>query len=77
MVVMMLISLILMIGYINQPEKGPSFQTDEFMSGYNSGYDACSASSGDDESDGSASNDEGLRVIVPCSRSGFCMYLLR
>ena len=31
----------------------------------------------DYESDGSASNDEGLRVIGTCSRSGFCMYLLR
>src|SRR5215203_2848029 len=28
--------------YINQPEKGPSFHTDEFMRGYNDGYDACS-----------------------------------
>jgi hypothetical protein len=24
--------------YINQPERGPSFHTDEFMIGYNSGY---------------------------------------
>jgi hypothetical protein len=28
--------------YINQPEKGPSFHTNEFMRGYNDGYDACS-----------------------------------
>jgi hypothetical protein len=28
--------------YINQPEKGPSFHTNEFMSGYNAGYNACS-----------------------------------
>ena len=27
--------------YINQPEKGPSFHTDEFMQGYYDGYDAC------------------------------------
>jgi hypothetical protein len=26
--------------YINQPEKGPSFHTNEFMRGYNDGYDA-------------------------------------
>lgn len=28
--------------YINQPEKGPSFHTSEFMNGYNNGYDSCS-----------------------------------
>ena len=28
--------------YINQPEKGPSFHTNEFMRGYNDGYDECS-----------------------------------
>jgi hypothetical protein len=28
--------------YINQPEKGPSFHTNEFMRGYNTGYDSCS-----------------------------------
>jgi hypothetical protein len=26
--------------YINQPEKGPSFYTNEFMRGYNTGYDS-------------------------------------
>jgi hypothetical protein len=31
--------------YINQPEKGPSFHTNEFMRGYNDGYDACSGGS--------------------------------
>lgn len=30
--------------YINQPEKGPSFHTDEFMQGYYDGYDACTNS---------------------------------
>ena len=28
--------------YINQDEKGPSFHTNEFMRGYNDGYDSCS-----------------------------------
>jgi hypothetical protein len=28
--------------YINQPEKGPSFHTDEFMDGYHAGYNSCS-----------------------------------
>jgi hypothetical protein len=28
--------------YINQPEKGPSFHTDEFMRGYDTGYNNCS-----------------------------------
>jgi hypothetical protein len=27
--------------YINQPEKGPSFHSDEFMEGYNDGYGDC------------------------------------
>lgn len=27
--------------YINQPGKGPSSHTDEFMRGYNAGYNAC------------------------------------
>jgi hypothetical protein len=27
--------------YINQPEKGPDFHTDEFMRGYDAGYNAC------------------------------------
>jgi hypothetical protein len=31
--------------YINQPERGPSFHTDEFMRGYNSGYNVCSGGS--------------------------------
>jgi hypothetical protein len=32
--------------YINQPEKGPSFHTGEFMSGYNDGLDSCSGGGG-------------------------------
>ena len=28
--------------YINQPGKRPSFHTDEFMRGYDTGYNACS-----------------------------------
>jgi hypothetical protein len=43
MVAMMQISLTQRTGHINQPEKGPSFHTDEFMRGYNAGYDACSS----------------------------------
>jgi hypothetical protein len=27
--------------YINEPGKGPSFHTDEFMSGYYAGFNAC------------------------------------
>lgn len=33
--------------YINQPEKGPSFHTSEFMSGYNDGVNSCSSSNND------------------------------
>jgi hypothetical protein len=28
--------------YINQPEKGPNFQSDAFMQGYKSGFNSCS-----------------------------------
>lgn len=31
--------------YINQPEKGPSFHTSEFMQGYNTGFNSCSSNS--------------------------------
>ncbi|MGH9950506.1 MAG: hypothetical protein ACRD5J_02690 [Nitrososphaeraceae archaeon] len=41
--------------YINQPEKGPSFHTNEFMRGYNAGYDSCSGSGGGGSSGGSSS----------------------
>jgi hypothetical protein len=27
--------------YINQPEKGPAFHTEEFMSGYDNGFESC------------------------------------
>lgn len=42
--------------YINQPERGPSFHTDEFMSGYNDGYDECS-DGGSDEGEDQTTND--------------------
>jgi hypothetical protein len=35
--------------YINQPEKGPSFHTEEFMGGYYDGLNSCGGS-GSDES---------------------------
>ena len=41
--------------YINQPEKGPSFHTNEFMRGYNAGYDDCSGD-GSGAGRGSGSN---------------------
>src|SRR5215208_6811441 len=45
--------------YINQPEKGPSFHTDEFMRGYNAGYDACSSEKErSDESQSTSRNDD-------------------
>lgn len=34
--------------YINQPEKGPSFHTEEFMSGYYDGLNSCGGSSSDE-----------------------------
>jgi hypothetical protein len=32
--------------YINQPERGPSFHTDEFMSGYYDGFNNCGGGAG-------------------------------
>jgi len=32
--------------YINQPEKGPSFHTEEFMSGYDAGFNSCRGGGG-------------------------------
>jgi hypothetical protein len=32
--------------YINQPEKGPAFHTDEFMQGYDAGFNACRSGGG-------------------------------
>jgi hypothetical protein len=36
--------------YISQPERGPSFHTDEFMEGYDDGYVECSDVSNSDNS---------------------------
>src|SRR5918996_1408013 len=33
--------------YINQPERGPSFHTNEFMNGYYAGLNACSGGGSD------------------------------
>jgi hypothetical protein len=49
--------------YINQPEKGPSFHTDEFMNGYNDGYNVY-PSDGSSTSSGDSSNKGEFRVIV-------------
>lgn len=54
--------------YINQPEKGPSFHTDEFMSGYNDGYDACSDNGSSTLSNREAEdNGGGLKIVVHLS----------
>jgi hypothetical protein len=47
--------------YINQPGKGPSFHTEEFMNGYYNGFDACSDGIGDAENNDTDGN---LRVIA-------------
>ena len=69
--------------YINQPDKGPSHHTNEFMGGYNDGYDSCSEGFGEDEreggsssegfGDGGSSYDERLSNIV----QDFCTKLNR
>lgn len=53
--------------YINQPEKGPSFHTSEFMRGYDNGFNACSnGGSGDfyEPGEGSASGDRSRGDLI-------------
>jgi hypothetical protein len=56
--------------YINQPGKGSSSHTDEFMQGYYSGNGDCSERSGEgedvdgDTSNGPKENDGGLKLIL-------------
>ena len=54
--------------YINQPEKGPSFHTDEFMDGYDNGYVECSDVSNPDSS---GRNDELAEWIDSCRNAGY------
>ncbi len=42
--------------YINQPGKGPSFHTNAFIDGYNTGFNACS--SNNDGNNGSSNNND-------------------
>jgi hypothetical protein len=53
--------------YINQPEKGPSFHTNEFMRGYNDGYDDCSGGGNGEYND--PCNYHGLYI---CDSNGNC-----
>jgi hypothetical protein len=48
--------------YINQPERGPSFHTEEFMSGYYNGFNACSDGIGNTENNDDANGN--LKVIA-------------
>jgi hypothetical protein len=52
--------------YINQPEAGPSLNSDEFMHGYNDGFDACSSSN-----DNSNMEDENFAKKM-CEDYGYC-----
>lgn len=54
--------------YINQRGKGPSFHTDEFMSGYNNGYVECSNGS---NSDSSGSNGDLADWNDSCRDAGY------
>ncbi|VFJ13008.1 hypothetical protein [Candidatus Nitrosocosmicus franklandus] len=44
--------------YINQPDKGPSYHTPDFMKGYNNGFESCSGKSNQPNSSGT------FKVIV-------------
>lgn len=39
--------------YINQPEKGPAYHTEDFMNGYNTGFNSCFSDSSLPDCDGS------------------------
>jgi len=45
--------------YINEPGKGPSNHTPEFMSGYRDGFQECGGGSSDGGDDTDSSNDDG------------------
>jgi hypothetical protein len=50
--------------YINQPEKGPSFHTDEFMDGFYDGFQECGGGSSDDgngDGNGGGSLEDNIR----------------
>jgi hypothetical protein len=59
--------------YINQPEKGPSFHTSEFMNGYYSGVNSCGGNSGGSyyeqpqQAQGKDSLGEDLGQLVECA----------
>ena len=44
--------------YINEDGKGPDNHTNEFMDGYNSGYNSCSGSGGNDDSSNNNENSQ-------------------
>ncbi len=44
--------------YINQDEKGPSYHTGEFMSGYYEGFNSCQDSTNEDEDSYTTNEDE-------------------
>ena len=45
--------------YINQPEKGPNFHTNEFMRGYHAGYNSCSGGGSESNNDNDNGNGGG------------------
>ena len=60
--------------YINQPGKGPSFHTQEFMNGYNRGFSTCSSGKASAVSSnvGSSSNTSNSNVILnPIYKQGY------
>ena len=59
--------------YINQPEKGPSFHTDESMDGYDSGFNSCSGDNdgSDRESSDYSSSSSGYSLTVTITSHPF------
>jgi hypothetical protein len=54
--------------YINEPGKGPSYHTDEFMDGYDAGFDDCS----DGETDSFEGGDSDSEYCYDDDNDGYC-----
>jgi hypothetical protein len=56
--------------YINQPEAGPSLNSDEFMHGYNDGFSTCSASNNNSDME---DEDENKTPVMTPARATYIM----
>jgi hypothetical protein len=62
--------------YINEPGKGPSFHTDEFMSGYDNGFNSCSGGGSDGGDQTTNDGDNGDSSQGRKTLEDYCIELL-